>query len=103
MGLTGSSDPELVMQRRQQLADQLGFDLTRSLMTVQEHGANVVTFHRRHPGGGQCAFDTAAPATDVPGPAIRSDPPGPFPLLFLDSAPGGAAPGLSGSRGAPAG
>ncbi|TMF27358.1 MAG: laccase domain-containing protein, partial [Chloroflexi bacterium] len=54
MGLTGSTDPDLVMQRRQQLADQLGFDLTRTLMTVQEHGANVVTFHRRQPEGGQC-------------------------------------------------
>jgi len=36
MGLTASNDPDLVMQRRQQLADQLGFDLTGSLMTVQQ-------------------------------------------------------------------
>ena len=37
MGLTGAADPEDVIRRRRQLADQVGFDLDRALMTVQEH------------------------------------------------------------------
>src|SRR5437016_12443592 len=82
MGLTSSAEPEAVMQRRQQLAEQLGFDLERALMTVQEHGANVVTFHRRRPEGGQCVFSTDALATDVPGQAIVTYHAGCFPLLF---------------------
>ena len=56
MGLTGSSEPAAVLGRRRDLADQLGFDLERALMTVQEHGANVVAFHRARPerrGGAQ--------------------------------------------------
>src|SRR2546423_10788559 len=103
MGLTGSTDPELVMQRRQQLADQLGFDLTRTLMSVQEHGANVVTFHRRQPEGGQCVFDTDALATDVPGQAIVTYHADCFPLLFLDSGRGVIAGAHAGWRGSLAG
>ena len=103
MGLNGSTDPDMVMERRQQLADQLGFDLTRSLMTVQEHGANVVTFHRRQPEGGQCVFDTDALATDVPGQAIVTYHADCFPLLFLDSARGVVAGAHAGWRGALAG
>src|SRR5207244_7790800 len=103
MGLTGSTDPDEVMQRRQQLAEQLGFDLTRTVMTVQEHGANVVTFHRRQPEGGQCVFDTDALATDVPGQAIVTYHADCFPLLFLDSARGVVAGAHAGWRGALAG
>ena len=103
MGLTASNDPDLVMQRRQQLADQLGFDLTGSLMTVQQHGANVVTFHRRQPEGGQCVFDTDALATDVPGQAIVTYHADCFPLLFLDSARGVVAGAHAGWRGSLAG
>src|SRR5207247_122834 len=103
MGLTGSTDPDVVMQRRQQLADQLGFDLTRSLMTVQEHAANVVTFHRRQPEGGQCVFDTDALATDVPGQAIVTYHADCFPLLFLDAARGVVAGAHAGWRGSLAG
>lgn len=103
MGLTGSTDPDLVMQRRQQLADQLGFDLARALMTVQEHGANVVTFHRRQPEGGQCVFDTDALATDVPGQAIVTYHADCFPLLFFDKARGVVAGAHAGWRGSLAG
>ena len=76
------------MQRRQQLAEQLGFDLERALMTVQEHGANVVTFHRRRPEGGQCVFSTDALATDVPGQAVVTYHADCFPLLFTDAGRG---------------
>jgi polyphenol oxidase len=103
MGLTGATDPELVMQRRQRLADQVGFDLVRALMTVQEHGANVVTFHRRQPEGGQCVFDTDALATDVPGQAIVTYHADCFPLLFFDASRGVVAGAHAGWRGALAG
>jgi len=103
MGLTGSADPELVMQRRQQLADQVGFDLARALMTVQEHGANVVTFHRGQPEGGQCVFSTDALATDVPGQAIVTYHADCFPLLFVDRRRGVVAGAHAGWRGALAG
>lgn len=103
MGLTGSSDPELVLQRRQRLADELGFELARALMTVQEHGANVVTFHRRQPEGGQCVFDTDALATDVPGQAIVTYHADCFPLLFLDASRGVVAGAHAGWRGSLAG
>jgi YfiH family protein len=103
MGLNGSSDPELVMQRRRQLAEQVGFDIARALMTVQEHGANVVTFHRRQPEGGQCVFDTDALATDVPGQAIVTYHADCFPLLFLDAGRGVVAAAHAGWRGALAG
>ncbi len=99
MGLTGSTDPELVMHRRQQLAEQVGFDLSRALMTVQEHGANVVTFHRRRPEGGQCVFRTDALATDVPGQAIVTYHADCFPLLFLDASRGVVAGAHAGWRG----
>ncbi len=103
MGLTGSTDPEVVMQRRQRLADQLGFDFARALMTVQEHGANVVTFHRRRPEGGQCVFETDALATDVPGQAIVTYHADCFPLLFLDVSRGVVAGAHAGWRGSLAG
>jgi YfiH family protein len=103
MGLSGSTDPEAVMRRRQQLADQLGFDLVRALMTVQEHGANVVTFHRRQPEGGQCVFDTDALATDVSGQAIVTYHADCFPLLFLDASRGVVAGAHAGWRGSLAG
>src|SRR5207244_7211492 len=99
MGLTGSTDPELVMQRRQQLADQLGFELDRAVMTVQEHGAQVVTFHRRRPEGGQCVFSTDALATDVPGQAIVTYHADCFPLLFTDAGRGVVAGAHTGWRG----
>src|ERR1700724_2993111 len=85
MGLTGATDPDAVIQRRRQLAEHVGFDLDRALMTVQEHGANVATFHRRQPEGGQCVFSTDALATDVPGQAIVTYHADCFPLLFFDA------------------
>jgi len=103
MGLTGASEPELVMQRRQQFADQLGFDLSQALMTVQEHGANVVTFHRRQPEGGQCVFSTDALATDVSGQAIVTYHADCFPVLFGDASRGVVAGAHAGWRGSLAG
>jgi purine-nucleoside/S-methyl-5'-thioadenosine phosphorylase / adenosine deaminase len=99
MGLTGSPDPELVMQRRQQLANQVGFDPDRALFTVQEHGANVVTFHRCRAEGGQCVLSTDALATDLPGQAILTYHADCFPLLFLDHSRGVVAGAHAGWRG----
>src|SRR6202165_707560 len=103
MGLTGATDPEAVIQRRQQLAEEVGFDLDRTLMTVQEHGADVATFHRRQPEGGQCVFSTDALATDVPGQAIVTSHADCFPLLFVDTSRGVVAGAHAGWRGALAG
>jgi purine-nucleoside/S-methyl-5'-thioadenosine phosphorylase / adenosine deaminase len=103
MGLTASDEPEAVMRRREQFAEQVGFDLDRALMTVQEHGANVVTFHRRRPEGGQCVFSTDALATDVPGQAIVTYHADCFPLLFADRGRGVVAGAHAGWRGALAG
>ena len=103
MGLTDVDDPEAVMRRRRLLADQVGFDLDRALLTVQEHGANVVTFHRRQPEGGQCVFTTDALATDVPGQAVVSYHADCFPVWFADQARGVVAGAHAGWRGALAG
>lgn len=103
MGLTGASDPEAVVQRRRRLAQQVGFDLDRALMTVQAHGANVATFHRRRPEGGQCVFSTDALATDVPGQAIVTYHADCFPLLFGDTSRAVVAGAHAGWRGALAG
>src|ERR1700731_2381449 len=96
MGLTGAADPEAVIQRRRQLAEQVGFDLDRALMTVQEHGATVATFHRGRPEGGQCVFSADALATDVPGQGIVTYHADSFPLLFVDTSRGGAGGGHAG-------
>src|SRR5258708_23263234 len=98
MGLSGASDPEAVIRRRQQLAEQVGFDLDRALLTVQEHGANVATFHRGRPEGGQCVFSTDALATDVPGQAIVTYHADCFPLLFADTSRGVVARAHAGCR-----
>lgn len=103
MGLTDAEDPEAVMGRRRQFADQVGFDLDRALMTVQEHGANVVTFHRRHPEGGQCVFSTDALASDVPGQAIVTYHADCFPVMLADRERGVVAGAHAGWRGALAG
>src|SRR5438132_5549959 len=103
MGLTGAADPEGVIQRRRQLAEQVGFDLDRALMTVQEHGAKVATFHRARPEGGQCVFSTDALATDVPGQAVVTYHADCFPLLFLDGSRGVVAGAHAGWRGSLAG
>jgi YfiH family protein len=103
MGLTGSSDPDAVMRRRARFAQEVGFDLVQALMTVQEHGANVVTFHRDHPEGGQCVFSTDALATDVPGQAIVTYHADCFPLLFHDQERGVVGAAHAGWRGSLAG
>jgi YfiH family protein len=103
MGLTDSREPDEVMRRRRQLAEQLDFDLDRALMTVQQHGANVVTFHRRQPEGGQCVFSTDALATDVPGQAVLTYHADCFPVLFADRGRGVVAGAHAGWRGALAG
>jgi YfiH family protein len=67
---------------------------------VQEHGANVATFHRARPEGGQCVFSTDALATDVPGQAIVTYHADCFPLLFVDTSRGVVAGAHAGWRGA---
>ena len=103
MGLTGAPDPDVVVQRRRQLAERVGFDLDQALMTVQEHGANVATFHRERPEGGQCVFKTDALATDIPGQAIVTYHADCFPLLFADTSRGVVAGAHAGWRGTLAG
>jgi YfiH family protein len=103
MGLTATADPEAVMERRRQFAEEVGFDLGRALMTVQEHGANVATFHRAEPQGGQCVFSTDAIATDVPGQAIITYHADCFPVLFAAGTRGVVAAAHAGWRGALAG
>ena len=103
MGLTSSGDPETVMGRRQQFAAEVGFEMHRALMTVQEHGANVAAFQRAQPQGGQCVFSTDALATDVPGQAIVTYHADCFPVLFLDAHLGAVAAAHAGWRGALAG
>src|SRR6202162_1281079 len=103
MGLTGAADLGAVIQRRQQLAEHVGFDLDRILMTVQEHGANIATYHRRQPEGGQCVFSTDALATDAPGQAIVTYHADCFPLLFVDTSRGVVACAHAGWRGTLAG
>jgi polyphenol oxidase len=103
MGLTNSAEPDEVMRRRQELADRLGFDLQQTLMTVQEHGANVVGFHRQQPEGGQCVLSTDGLATDVPGQAIATYHADCYPLLFADPGRGVVAAAHAGWRGALAG
>ena len=91
------------MRQREQFAEQVGFDLMDALMTVQEHGANVVTFHRDRPEGGQCVFSTDSLATDVSGQAIVTYHADCFPLLFHDRQRGVVAGAHAGWRGALAG
>jgi YfiH family protein len=100
MGLTDSSDPEAVMQRRERLAQEVGFDLFPALLAVQVHGANVMTFSRSRPEGGQCVLRTDGLATDVPGQALITYHADCLPILFLD--PGRAVVGAAhaGWRGA---
>lgn len=103
MGLTGAAEPATVMRRRQELAEQVGFDLAQALLTVQQHGANVVTFHRGRPEGGQCVFSTDALATDVPGQAVVTYHADCLPVLLLDRTRGVVAGAHAGWRGALAG
>src|ERR1700693_565662 len=103
MGLTGAADLGAVIQRRQQLAEHVGFDLDRTLMTVQEHGANIAPYHRRQPAGGQCVSSTDALPTDVPGQAIMTYHADCFPLLFVDTSRGVVAGAHAGWRGTLAG
>ena len=103
MGLTGSPDPDTVMHRREQMAEAVGFDLMNALMTVQEHGAEIASFHRDAPEGGQCVFNTDALATDVPGQAIVTYHADCYPLLFLDRTRGVVAGAHAGWRGTVAG
>jgi polyphenol oxidase len=103
MGLFGSPDADVVLARRQRFADQVGFDLGRALLTVQEHGANVVSFHRREPEGGQCVLSADALATDVPGQAVVTYHADCLPLFFVDRARRVVAGAHAGWRGALAG
>lgn len=103
MGLTNATNPDAVMRRREELADQIGFELHQALMTVQEHGANVADFHREQPQGGQCVLSTDGLATDVSGQAIITYHADCFPVLFADGRRGVVAGAHAGWRGTLAG
>jgi YfiH family protein len=103
MGLTDATDPGAVIERRLRLAEEVGFDPYLALMTVQEHGANVASFHAGHPEGGQCVLATDGLATNVSGQAIITYHADCFPLLFLDSRRRVVAGAHAGWRGALAG
>ena len=99
MGLTGSSEPDLVMQRREELAREVGFDPGQALFTVQEHGVRVRAFHRATAEGGQCVLQTDALATDVSQQALVTYHADCFPVLFLDQERGVVATAHAGWRG----
>lgn len=99
MGLTGSSEPDLVMQRREELAREVGFDLGQALFTVQEHGVRVRAFHRATAEGGQCVLQTDVLATDVSQQALVTYHADCFPVLFLDQKRGVVAAAHAGWRG----
>ena len=103
MGLSGAGDPEAVGGRREEMAQEIGFDLQRALFTVQEHGAFVRAFHRAEPEGGQCVLGTDALATDVPGQALITYHADCFPVFFLDRVRGVVAAAHAGWRGTLAG
>ena len=103
MGLTNAAEPDQVMRRREELADRLGFDLQQALMTVQEHGANVIGFHRQRPQGGQCVLSTDGLATDVSGQAIVTYHADCYPLLFAEPGRGVVGGAHAGWRGTLAG
>jgi len=87
------------MQRREEFARQLGFDLGRAVFTVQEHAARVHAFKKASPQGGQCVLETDALTTDVPGQALITYHADCFPILFLDGSRGVAGAAHAGWRG----
>ena len=99
MGLTGSPDPQAVLERRRRLAAEVGFDLNRALFAVQVHSANVKTFRRSRPQGAQSVLDTDALATDVAGQALVTYHADCFPVLFVDQRRGVVAAAHAGWRG----
>ena len=103
MGLTGSTDSDAVMRRREELARQLDFDPGRALWTVQEHGAHVRAFNRAAPEGGQCVLATDALATDVSGQALLTYHADCYPILFFDRERGVVGAAHAGWRGCLAG
>ncbi len=103
MGLTGATDPDAVLRRRDGMAHEIGFDPGRALFTVQEHGAFVRAFHRATPEGSQCVFGTDALATDVPGQALVTYHADCFPVFFLNRPLGVVAAAHAGWRGTLAG
>jgi polyphenol oxidase len=100
MGLTRSAEPDLVMQRRQRLADEVGFDLQRAAFAVQVHGAAVRAFRRVDaPEGGQSVLSTDALTTDLPGHALLTYHADCYPILVLDRARGAVGAAHAGWRG----
>jgi YfiH family protein len=97
--MTGSPDPQTVLERRQRLAAEVGFDLNLALFAVQIHGASVKTFSRSRPQGAQSVLDTDALATDVPGQALVTYHADCVPVLFVDRPRGVVAAAHAGWRG----
>ena len=99
MGLTGASDEEAVMRRRDEFARQVAFDPGLALFTVQEHGARVHAFKRAGPQGAQCVLGTDALTTDVPGQALITYHADCYPIMFVDRERGVVGAAHAGWRG----
>jgi YfiH family protein len=80
MGLTNSTEPEAVMERRRLMAQELGFDLTRAVLAAQVHGARVEVLHGGNGYmGARSVLGADAVVTRTPGIAVG--------ILTADCAP----------------
>ncbi len=100
MGLNGATDTEVVMRRRQRLADEMGFDLGRAALAAQVHEIQVRAFRREEPRqGGQSVLGADVLATEIPGQALLTFHADCLPLLFFDQERGVVAAAHAGWRG----
>ena len=99
MGLSNARDEGAVMRRREEFAQQVGFDIGLALFTVQEHGARAHAFKKASPQGGQCVLATDALTTDVSGQALVTYHADCYPVMFLDRERGVVGAAHAGWRG----
>lgn len=100
LGLTEAQDPDLVMERRRRLAEQIPFEPERAVFAAQVHGAAVRVF-RRQDGAtmAQSVLDTDALVSDVRGQALLTYHADCYPVLFADRASGAVGAAHAGWRG----
>jgi len=99
MGLSNATDEGAVIRRREEFAQQVGFDMGLALFTVQEHGARVHAFKRASAEGAQCVLATDALTTDVSGQALITYHADCYPVMFLDRERGVVGAAHAGWRG----